>query len=73
MSYIETLAIIPGEKVTYIPYEGCDPSEYQKGIIKRRSDDHNAFVVYHCGDDWENYDDYTAARTKINQLKKGWI
>jgi len=64
-----------GEKVTYVPFEGCDPSQYQNGIVKSHPE-HNVdsvFVVYNCGEDWKNYKDYTAALTPVEKLKKGWI
>jgi hypothetical protein len=58
----------PGDKVTYI-------TEYKKeiGIVKSTSDENNTFVVYHCGDDWDHYQEYTAARTANIDLKKGWL
>ncbi len=27
------------------------------------------FVVYHCADDWDNYQDYTGAATDPNDLE----
>lgn len=29
-------------------------------------------VVYHCGDEWDNYKEYTAARTPNKYLIHGW-
>jgi hypothetical protein len=57
-----------GERVTYIT-----PYETEIGIVKSISDEEHVFVVYNCGGDWDNYRDYTAARTKISDLKHGWI
>ncbi|MFP4661961.1 MAG: hypothetical protein ACLFPF_07220 [Halanaerobiales bacterium] len=57
----------PGEKVTYIT-----PYKQEKGIIKSIPDSEHAFVVYNCNEDWDNYRDYTAARTRIEDLKEGW-
>ncbi len=63
----------PGNKVTYRPFKGCDDDCLEKGIVKSLSEDRNyVFVVYYCGEDWDNYMDYTAARTNINQLIEGW-
>lgn len=63
-----------GDKVHYIPFEGADPSTYQNGIIKSFCDDPQyIFVVFHCNNEWDHFWDYTAQRTNINQLKKGWI
>ena len=58
----------PGDLVTYVT-----PFKKERGIVKSLSDDNHVFVVYHCGGDWQNYKDYTAARTAITDLKKGWI
>lgn len=58
-----------GQKVTYVPEVG----EKENGIIKSLCDDDDfVFVVYHCADDWDNYQDYTGARTKVNDLVSGW-
>lgn len=64
----------PGEKVTYIPFIGCSPSLYEKGIVKSLSehDSDSVFVVYKCGEEWSNYMNYTAALTPLRMLKKGW-
>ena len=60
-----------GDKVHYISFKGSTP---ENGIVKSlHDDDDKVFVVYHCGDEWSNYKNYTAALTNINQLKKGWI
>lgn len=44
----------------------------EKGIVKSVSDDEHAFVVYNCGENWDDYENYTAARTKISDLEEGW-
>lgn len=54
-----------GDKVTYIP-------KIEKGIIKSLSGDDHAFVVYNCAGEWDNYQDYTGARTELSDLKAGW-
>lgn len=54
-----------GMKVTYLP-------KNEKGIVKKLDGEY-AFVVYHCGEDWERYYDYTAARTEQSDLIRGWI
>lgn len=56
-----------GEKVTYISHNGKE-----KGVVKSLSDDEHVFVVYHCDDEWNNYQNYTAARTRISDLVLGW-
>jgi len=60
------------QKVHYIPFKGCSPSEYENGVIKSIQDDNHVFVVYHCNGEWENIENYTAARTEISQLRVGW-
>lgn len=59
----------PGDKVMYVPSHG-NP---EKGIVKSLCDNHHyVFVVYKCGGNWDDYQNYTAARTAIADLKKGW-
>jgi hypothetical protein len=57
-----------GAKVHYDP--GYKIPE--NGIIKSM-DEENAFVVYHCAGDWDNYRKYTGARTPLSKLKFGWV
>ena len=64
----ESLSKLIGEKVTYIT-----PFKRQQGIIKSVSDDKHVFVVYSCGGDWDNYKDYTGARTEVKDLVLGWL
>lgn len=62
-----------GDRVHYIPFEGVDSSKIENGIIKSILDTEYCFVVYNCGGEWKNYMNYTAARTKTSQLRKGWF
>ena len=32
-----------------------------------------ASVVYKCAGEWENYKEYTGARTELSRLSPGWI
>ena len=58
-----------GAKVTY-----DDGFKKERGMVKSLCDDHAyVFVVYHCAGNWDNYADYTAARTDKSQLRKGWV
>ena len=55
-----------GDKVTY---QGTE-----QGIVKR--DQINStfvFVVFHCNDDWEDFENYTAQSTPVEYLTKGWV
>ena len=56
-----------GDKVTYHSFE-----KREKGIVKSISDEKHVFVVYHCNNEWDNYENYTATRTCIDDLTKGW-
>ena len=55
----------PGDKVTYTPTN-------EIGILKSLQREEFAFVVFKCGDDWSNYQNYTAARCMVDELKPGW-
>lgn len=39
-----------------------DNNTYQKGKIKSWNDKY-VFVVFHCGNDWRNFQNYTAVAT----------
>lgn len=64
----ELRSFIEGDKVHY---EGMHGNE--NGIIKSIQPDNQAFVVYRCGQDWENYRNYTGVLTPLKNLKLGWI
>ena len=63
-----------GDKVHYTPFEGCDASLIENGMVKEIPDHTNTEirVVYHCGGEWDNFMDYTSALTPISKLKLGW-
>lgn len=69
---IEMKDIKVGDKVHYKPPH-APPNFFEKGIVKSigRSRD-SVFVVYHCNDDWDNYENYTAALTSLNDLHPDW-
>jgi len=61
-----------GDKVTYIPFKGAAESLYEKGIIKSIQEN-GVFVVFHCNEDWDNYQDYTGQLCgKHSILCEGW-
>lgn len=68
---IEKLKV--GDKVYYQP-DHYGKSRWENGIIKeiRINDSDHVFVVYNCGDGWENYKNYTSARTNLRDLNLGW-
>ncbi len=61
-----------GDSVTYVPFKGCSPSEYQRGIVKKLDPDGvHVFVLYHTRlrtFETHDLDHYTAARTRISDL-----
>lgn len=60
--------IKPGDKVHY-----CFPfGPKENGIVKSIKGE-QAFVVYHCDNDWYNYEDYTGKLTPICRLFEGWV
>ena len=65
------MSVSPGTKVHYTTGSG----KICNGIIKSWVEAKiltEVFVVYNCGNDWDNYHKYTGVRTKINELKPGW-
>lgn len=70
---MERSEIEVGMKVTYKPEHKKD-SFGDNGIVKslNEMDPTMAFVVYNCAGDWDNYQNYTGASTKISDLQKGW-
>jgi len=67
-----------GDEVHYAPGH-LEAVEYENGIVKEVPDQTSDItkdkvrVVYNCGDDWENYREYTAALTDVKDLRRGWI
>lgn len=54
----------------YVHYTNHGKKE--NGRVKSVEDGY-AFVVYHCGGDWDNFRNYTGARTETDNLSKGWV
>jgi len=64
-----------GDKVHYIPFNGCPESKYENGIVKEIPDHTTTEVrvVYHCAEEWDNYMNYTSALTSVDKLRLSWI
>lgn len=63
------LSFREGDKVTYVTKH-----KKEKGIVKSLAKDNNhVFVVYHCDDRWEDFKDFVAEYTHIDDLKEGWL
>ena len=58
---------MPGRKVTY-----KTPYKEERGIVKSVQSKKYTFVVYHCNNNWEDYENYTAQRTRTVDLVEGW-
>lgn len=61
-----------GDKVHYQP-KWMDKTA-ENGILKEfpSHTPNRVRVVYNCGDDWENYQNYTSILTRVEDLKYGW-
>jgi hypothetical protein len=63
-----------GDKVYYQPehYKGQD--KWENGIVKEVPEwsKGSVRVVYNCGGDWENFQNYTSALTSSRDLYLGW-
>ena len=68
-------ALRRGSVVFYVPFAGCDRSEWQRGIVSRVCDDgEHAFVLYDTKSMKYSVHDlgsYTAARTAISDMRWG--
>lgn len=62
-----------GDKVHYQPSHYED-ERWENGLIKeiREGVTDSIWVVYNCGGNWDNYRDYTSAKTNLRDLKLGW-
>lgn len=69
------ILLTEGSKVTYIQktIEGFIVNQH--GIIKSFPESHpsDAFVVFHCAGEWDNYQNYTAQKVPIKRLKPNWL
>lgn len=54
-----------GDKVLY--------NNKEKGIVRHTQTERgDVFVVFNCGEDWDNFENYTASNTPTGLLTKGW-
>lgn len=64
-----------GDKVHYIPFEGCDENQYENGKVKEIPEhtESSVRVVYNCNNEWNTgWVNYTSALTSLLDLRKGW-
>ncbi len=57
-----------GDKVYYTAPHG----KKENGMVKEVRDK-IAFVVYHCGGEWDKFRNFTGAATDLQELRKGWV
>lgn len=76
-SGILILFMYVGQLVHYEPFDDIHIPEdsLENGIVKSidPNDSDYVFVVYNCAGRWHDYKNYTAARTRVDQLHDGWI
>ncbi len=63
---INTDDLIESDKGRWVEY--AENPGVERGRIKRWTENY-IFVVYHCDDQWDKYDQYTAAATNPNALR----
>jgi len=63
---------LPGNQVTYLPFEEADRSSYEHGVVKEVRG-HGCFVVFNCNNDWVNYTEYTGQLCNYKDLRAGWL
>jgi hypothetical protein len=70
---IDIAALRIGDRVHYQP-EHYGDNRWENGRIKeiRPEKLDGVWVVYNCGGDWDNYENYTSALTNLRDLKPGW-
>ena len=63
-----------GDRVHYQP-DHYGLTKWENGIVKgiREHTKDAVWVVYSCAGEWDRYQDYTSAKTNINDLYKGWL
>jgi len=61
-----------GDLVHYQPEHYKKDDRYENGIVKRVSSGGVIFVVYNCNEQWDDFENYTAANTSPIDLYLGW-
>lgn len=63
-----------GDAVHYQPSHYLEEDKWENGIIKEIPEHTTTSVrvVYHCANDWGNYQNYNSALTSCRDLKMGW-
>jgi len=71
---IDISKIKVGDKVHYIPFDGCDDSRIENGIVKEMPGYTQTAirVVFKCAGEWDRFMDYTSELTPKENLGYGW-
>lgn len=59
--------LVESDKGRWVCYWAYDTAPMKKGRIKSWNDKY-IFVVFHCDDDWDNYQNYTGCSVHPNNL-----
>lgn len=69
---VNTKELKKGDPVHYVPEHYKKTGNFENGIVKGFAENGGVFVVYNCNGDWDNYENYTAANTRPEDLFLGW-
>ena len=71
---IDVAKLKVGDKVHYIPFDGCDPTQYENGRVKEIPEHttKEVRVVFHCAGEWDDFMKYTSQLTPVHRLRMGW-
>lgn len=66
----------PGDRVHYVPtkengiIKSLEPKNVNGKLLDKKP---RVDVVYHCNNNWKQYNLYPGISTRVENLKKGWI
>jgi hypothetical protein len=63
-----------GDRVHYTPFEGCDTSLIENGMVKEVPEHTTTSirVVFNCAGEWSRFLEYTSQLTPIARLEIDW-
>lgn len=64
-----------GDKVHYVPYDGCTNEECRNGVVKNPFNgyDNHTNVSFGCENEPENFMKYKGELTPDNKLEPDWV
>ena len=69
---VDVTKIYKGDRVHYMPDHYKKSGRFENGKVKSIAPNGGVFVVYNCGGNWDNFENYTAANTRPEDLNLGW-